>query len=221
MARKQQRNFCNIHYLATKTDHVETKRTSCAERCWPVLIHSYKSLKKRGGIARLPNCAETNASPDRTCWTPLNAEGTREEKSTSVRALGSKKAEVQENFNTLSGRAHVMFVRSAAAHIVATIASDLRIHTLSPNQFLTHKITHPSPAALCAILPTLRENKGLLVSLCCTSTAQEHVRCQEQKAPCSSFKLLGYGSAKTTTTGYSAKATKRAFMRAVRLSSRK
>ena len=37
------------------------------------------------------------------------------------------------------------------------------------SQFLTPKITHPSPAALCAILPTLRENKGLLVSLCCTS----------------------------------------------------
>ena len=49
------------------------------------------------------------------------------------------------------------------------VTRDLRIHTLSPNQFLTPKITHPSPAALCAILPTLRENKGLLVSLCCTS----------------------------------------------------
>ena len=65
-----------------------------------------------------------------------------------------------------------MFVLCAAAHIVATIAWSLRdlcIHTLSPNQFLTPKIAHPSPAALCAILPTLRENKGLLVSLCCTS----------------------------------------------------
>ena len=40
------------------------------------------------------------------------------------------------------------------------VTRDLRIHTLSPNQFLTPKITHPSPAALCAILPTLRENKG-------------------------------------------------------------
>ena len=41
-------------------------------------------------------------------------------------------------------------------------------HTVT-QPFLTPNITHPSPAALCAILPTLRENKGLLVSLCCTS----------------------------------------------------
>ena len=69
------------------------------------------------------------------------------------------------NFNTLSGRAHVMFVLCAAAHIVATIAQslrDLRIQTLSPNQFLTPKITHPSPAALCAILPTWREDVSFL-----------------------------------------------------------
>ena len=43
-----------------------------------------------------------------------------EEKKKYVR-LGSKKAEVQET-STLSGRAHVMFVLCAAAHIVATIA---------------------------------------------------------------------------------------------------
>ena len=41
-------------------------------------------------------------------------------------------------------------------------------HTVT-QPFLTPKIAHPSPAALCAILPTLRENKGSLGSLCCTS----------------------------------------------------
>ena len=99
-----------------------------------------------------------------TCWTPLNAEGRREEK---VRPSGPSearkpKSKKLQHIERPRARYVLYCVR---LHIVATIAVT---HTVT-QPFLTPNITHPSPAALCAILPTLRENKGLLVSLCCTS----------------------------------------------------
>ena len=106
-----------------------------------------------------------------TCWTPLNAEGTKRRKSTSVRALGSKKAEVQETSTIERPRARYVCTVCGCTYCSNNcIVTPSLAHSHTVTQpVLTPKITHPSPAALCAILPTLRENKGLLVSLCCTS----------------------------------------------------